>query len=72
MRSNESLIEIGQCYAFVRSGHEWNGCEVAVLDKTERGYKVARASNVCEGLLAKHGSKKRKLQTWVAKESELI
>ena len=71
MKSN-CEIRIGACYAFIRKGHPWYGCEVAVIAKTERGFKVALAKSVCEALLEKQGGKKRKLKTFVAKESELL
>lgn len=70
--SNPYEIKIGSVYAFVRKGHEWSGCEVAILAPTPKGFRVARSASVCEALMAKTNSKKRKLKTWVAQESELV
>lgn len=62
---------VGQCYVFMRENHDWHSCEVAVISITGKRYTVARATDVCEGLLAPQGSKKRKLKTWVCKHEEL-
>ena len=62
---------VGHCYLFMRGGHNWHGCEVAVISIKGGRYTVARASDVCEGLLAPRGSKKRKLKTWTCTHGEL-
>lgn len=63
--------QVGHCYVFMRDDHDWHSCEVAVLSIDGDTYKVARASDVCEGLLSKQGSPKRKLQTWTCTHEEL-
>lgn len=73
-RKGPSLsIKVGSCYIFCRKGHDFYGCEVAVLSLIKEGhrFKVARACDVCEGLLAPQGSKKRKLKTWTCTIAEL-
>ena len=69
---NAHSIQIGSCYDFVRKGNKFSGCEVAVLSQRIGGFTVAKSTHVCAALLAPQNSKKRKLKTWVAKESELI
>ena len=62
---------VGQCYVFMRDGHDWDTSEVAVISITGKRYTVARATDVCQGLLAPQGSKKRKLKTWTCSHDEL-
>lgn len=62
---------VGECYVFARNGHHSCFCEVAVLWIKGLRFKVARACDVCEALLAPRGSKKRKLQTWTCTSAEL-
>jgi hypothetical protein len=62
---------VGQCYVFMRENHEWHASEVAVISIEGERFTVARAIDVCEGLLAPRGSKKRKLKTWTCSRAEL-
>jgi hypothetical protein len=63
---------VGKCFVFFRDDHEWDGETVAVLSFRGERLTVARASNVCEGILAPKGSKKRKLKTWTCLHEELF
>ena len=55
----------------MREEHKWHGCEVSVLSIKGDRYTVARCCHVAEGLLAKPGSKRRKLHTWTCTHKEL-
>ena len=62
--------KVGKSYCFVREGHGWTGCEVIVIGKAERGYRVTRCSWMAEWLFGKAiGVKEPK--SWTAYKSEL-
>lgn len=63
---------VGQCYVFCRESHDWDCCEVAVLSIEGKRFRVARAVDVCESLLAKTSSKRRKIKTWRCTADELF
>ena len=62
---------VGHAYVFMRENHDWHSCEVSVIAVKGNRYTVARCPDICEGLLAPRGSKKRKLKTWTCKKEEL-
>lgn len=62
---------VGKCYAFMRDGHDWDCCEVAVLSTKRGRFKVTRAGDLCEALLAPVRSDKRTLKTWTCTRAEL-
>lgn len=62
---------VGHSYVFMRGNHDWHCCEVSVLAVNGKRFTVARCCDVAEGLLAPHGSPKRKLRTWTCTEQEL-
>jgi hypothetical protein len=68
---NATRVTAGRCFVFFRDGHDWHGDTVAVLSVNGQRCKVARATDVCEGLLASRDSKKRKLRTWSCTQEEL-
>ena len=62
---------VGHCYVFMRENHDWHSDTVAVLSQKRNGaFTVARASDVCEQLLAP-ADKRRKVKTWTATREEL-
>ena len=63
---------VGQSYVFMREGHNWHSCEVSVLAIKGGKLIVARCSDVCDALLSKMGSAKRKnLERWTCTTAEL-
>ena len=63
-------IRIGHCYVFMRDGHDWHSDTVAVCERNQDGFMVARASDLCEQLL-RPASKRRKIEMWNATSEEL-
>ena len=65
-----AMVMVGKCYVVMREGHDWHSDTVAVIAKKQGRFKIARASDVCENLLAPVG-KRRKVKMWSAKDEEL-
>lgn len=62
--------KVGRSYVFVRDGHEWTGCPVAVLSVRKNGFEVARCSELCEWFMDQELDAK-KPPSWTAKSNEL-
>ena len=62
---------VGKSYVFFRNGHDWNGCEVIVISKSNRGYRVSRCCWVAEFFFNKSNPNPPPKQ-WTAYKHELI